>query len=329
MQDAHKKGPNNAVYQNKENKVWCRGPAGPTWRRIHVQDHVSQSAQQQWPGDNFSVNSHCSKTDTSRSRPHNAQGYVPEHIAWSAVSQLDHYNNRISSATDFTSDYLPENQGIIFEQSLNESTGASQPGQEGSLCSAQPANKSISAAPVWDVDVGEMLRQIRRALGVREPCRAEREAQKQNREAAKKGQPAGGLTQATSAAATSSTVNSHAPVSDSGFHPSKVAPAKPTYTAIEMAHGAPSQTSSVAELNDTNGPSNSGEREAQGTFISHASLSQFSGGAASSEPTRRVRIAHKPSKVLEKNATKSKLSWRETRKDVKGKNLDMAKAVPR
>ncbi|KAG7219960.1 hypothetical protein INR49_018492 [Caranx melampygus] len=41
---------------------------------------------------------------------------------------------------------------------------------------------SISAAPIRVVDVSSMLRQIRRELGVREPCRADREAKKQKSE---------------------------------------------------------------------------------------------------------------------------------------------------
>ncbi|KAF3850014.1 hypothetical protein F7725_019733 [Dissostichus mawsoni] len=44
------------------------------------------------------------------------------------------------------------------------------------------ANESANAAPIRDVDVSAMLRQIRRALGVREPCRADREARKQSSE---------------------------------------------------------------------------------------------------------------------------------------------------
>ncbi|CAN9507885.1 unnamed protein product [Ophioblennius macclurei] len=83
--------------------------------------------------------------------------------------------------TDFTNDQLTLNRAIMF----NTSAQPPQPTPKKSEPSAQPtsASKSANKEPVRDVDVSTMLRNIRRDLGVREPCRAEREARKQSSDA--------------------------------------------------------------------------------------------------------------------------------------------------
>ncbi|XP_029965348.1 uncharacterized protein LOC115401359 [Salarias fasciatus] len=77
---------------------------------------------------------------------------------------------------DFTDDQLPQSGAIIF----GRSSQSPQPTQESSETSARPAalSKPANDEPLRDVNISSMLRHIRRVLGVREPCRAEREARK-------------------------------------------------------------------------------------------------------------------------------------------------------
>ncbi|KAK1888928.1 Zinc finger protein 106 [Dissostichus eleginoides] len=152
--------------------------------------------------------------------------------------QNDYYNKPYDG--DFTSDHFPHNGAIIFGLCQGESSGCSHSGKEASAQHSL-ANESANAAPIRDVDVSAMLRQIRRALGVREPCRADREARKQSSETG--GQTKAGRQQqarcsfrnkaketpihVASAAATSmqsSYVNSPASSSTAGAGPSNIAP---------------------------------------------------------------------------------------------------------
>ncbi|XP_044025924.1 zinc finger protein 106 [Siniperca chuatsi] len=384
MRETHQEGSSNAIVQNKENKVcslqrllhqrestlqnqsgrlacFPGKPAGRI-RSNHpdVRDQFTQSTHQQRYDDNFSVNNQCSKvkiwgsqTDRLVRIPHRTQREATNMPGQITVSQHDRYNNKqYECATDFTSDNLPQNGVIIFDHDRSESTGSSQPGREGSH-SAQPdsANRSVNAAPIRDVDVSAMLWQIRRALGVREPCRADREARKQNSEGGvrvadhrttqqagtERERPAGGsfsnhakeaTLRITSAATTS--------VQSSLVY-------KPKQTTVKMTQGATQhcKKSSVV-ASDSNGPSNSRETE------SSTSLSRCSGKTTSSEPNlniaRRVRIAHKSGKFQgEKEAeftptlnklqslsgAKSKLSWREMYEEMKSKKQERVKGKPR
>nr|XP_046228993.1 zinc finger protein 106 isoform X2 [Scatophagus argus] len=374
VQGTYKEGSSNAVVQNKENKVTSLQRLPHTvLGHLYFQDQFNHSAHQRH-GDNVLFNSQCSiessRTDISYfRRPHNTRAglpMVPQHlqITWPAVIPQDH-DNKLSAcrqqATDFTSDHLPQNGAIIFDHSPSESTGSSRPGQQGSYYSSPPvsASRSSNAAPIQDIDVSLMLRQIRRALGVREPCRADREARKQNSEeairladkaGAKKDQPAGGsftncakeapvrITSAANTSEQSSLVSSHAPVSSSGVHRSSIASAKPRHTAVKVTQGATQRcekSSVVARV--SSGPSNSRERESHGTLNSQTSLSRFPDRTASSEPnlniTRKVRIAHEPAwlmnKLLDSSGTKSKLNWKEMYKEVKKKKLERMTGMPR
>ncbi|XP_068432614.1 zinc finger protein 106 isoform X2 [Clinocottus analis] len=227
---------------------------------------------------------------------------------------------------EFTSDHLPHNGAIIFGHD-QESLGPSQPAQ-GSAQTAS-ANEATTAAPVRDVDVSAMLRQIRRALGVREPCRADREARKQNN--AEKAQSTGGsfrkykkeaTSHIISAAATSvesSEVNSPAPA----LHP---------------------KSSMLAS--DSNRQSHSREEESQEPPNSQTSLDQNPTTSFESNLniTRKVRIAHKSDKVqegkepglkptvntmLSLSRTKNKLSLREMYEGKKKKKQERGKSMPR
>ncbi|XP_031717406.1 zinc finger protein 106 [Anarrhichthys ocellatus] len=196
-------GRKNAVVQNKENKVsslhkslhqrestlqnqsgtlvcLSEEPAGQTCPSVRNQS--TQSAQQLKYNDNCSVKIESSQTDRLGRRPYKTQGGATnkqKQKTWSTVTQNDYYDKQYDG--EFTSDHLPDNGAIIFGRDQKESLGSSPSAQEGSAQTAS-ANGTANAAPIRDVDVSAMLRQIRRALGVREPCRADREARKQSSE---------------------------------------------------------------------------------------------------------------------------------------------------
>ncbi|XP_073348470.1 zinc finger protein 106 [Pagrus major] len=388
VQEAHQDGSKNAVAQNKENKVsslqrpphqreqtrqfkpdrsacLSREPAGRGGHQPYVRDQFTQSTQQMRYDGNFSGNSQYSKVKTANSqtdrnirRQHSAQGgatNMPGQRTWLAIRQQGHYKKQYDSAADFTSDQLPQNGAIIFHHDQKESTGPSQVEQEDS---AQPAssNKPANAAPIRDVDVSEMLRQIRRALGVREPCRADREARRQNTEAAtrsadqaeaKKEQPAGvfyknsSIPSAGTTSVQSSLVSSPAPASHSGVHPSSYAPANSEQT-VRMTQGTNQylEESSVV-ASTSNGPSNSRERESREALDSQTSLTRCLGRTASSESNQntahKVRIAHESGKIqkptmhklLSSSGAKSKLNWREVHEEMRRKKQERIKGFPR
>lgn len=363
---------NNGVAQNKENKVSIlqkpphqsdstpksqntrlyRQPAGQGRRQPDVQDQFTESAQQLMSDDNFYVNNSSkvkignSQTDRPFKRPHNTEGgarYMP-----GQTSQHTYYNSEYD--INFTSDSLPQSGVLIFDHSPNDSVGSSQPGQEGSHCAAQPAaaDRSTSAAPIRDVDVSAMLWQIRRALGVREPCRADREARKQNSETGVRSKEGAiHFTSAATATAQSSQRNCSAPASNSAICPSSVAAAKSKET-VKMTQRTTQlceKTSSVAR-GLSNGRSDSRVRESECTPASWAPLSRCSDRTASSEPklnvARKVRTTNeegtvqgekdaKPTlnKLLSLSGAKSKVSFREMHENIQRKKQDRVKGTPR
>ncbi|KAM7395234.1 hypothetical protein PAMA_006818 [Pampus argenteus] len=229
---------------------------------------------------------------------------------------------------------------------------------------AHLANTSANAASIRDVDVSVMLKQIRKVLGVREPCRADREAQKQSSEAdaqvanhfstkqagTEKGQPAGSsvrnhenkaalyITSAANTSAQLPQVNTSAP-------------AKPTTSKTIQGMTQHWEKSSVIVC-DSDGPSNSNKiSQPQGASASSVlhSLASLSGRQiTSTEPNlninRKVRIARKPGKVQGEKEAVSKLtshklltlseadgksSWREMYKEMKQKQQEKVKDMPR
>ncbi|XP_051908470.1 zinc finger protein 106-like isoform X2 [Hippocampus zosterae] len=99
-----------------------------------------------------------------------------QHSSWPL--RRDHYSDykyQREDLMEFTSDHLPTQGSVIFNP--DEPCASSEPKQSVAASNSQPR-------PVLtqDMDVTTMLREIRRALGVREPCRADREARKQSAE---------------------------------------------------------------------------------------------------------------------------------------------------
>ena len=242
-------------------------PAGRTRHRDHVTEQLPQ------PGSHTS--SYTTSYMSSNTRSVND---MSEQMTWPDNSFYDdYYSRQYSGAT-------------MFDHNPKERTGSSQPGQELSHRSSGPAsaNRSSGAAPLRDADVSTMLRQVRRTLGVREPCRADREARRKNSEA--RGRVAGrSTTQQTGAAkGKPPQVSIFVPVPPSGVRSSYVAPATPKQTTVKVTQ----QKTGCA------------------------------GNATSSEQRNpRVRIAHKPRrsltvkeagrKSLNSSGAKNKLSWSE------------------
>ncbi|XP_057678628.1 zinc finger protein 106-like [Corythoichthys intestinalis] len=96
-------------------------------------------------------------------------------FSWPGNDPFGNYQtmSQSDSAVDFASDHVPSNHGLIFHQ--DECVKSSVPEQNQTASNSQP-----KPVPNPNMDVSTMLRDIRQALGVREPCRADREARKQN-----------------------------------------------------------------------------------------------------------------------------------------------------
>ncbi|KAM9778223.1 zinc finger protein 106-like isoform X2 [Syngnathus typhle] len=93
--------------------------------------------------------------------------------SWSSMAHFSHYAYQRAELDDFTSDQLPDRGSVIFTDELPP-----EPTQNVSASNSQPKPVIIQG-----MSVTTMLRELRRAMGVREPCRADREARKQNAEA--------------------------------------------------------------------------------------------------------------------------------------------------
>lgn len=311
VQGTKKEVSQKAVLQNEENKVAWRGSAAQTWQHTPTREQFSQSSYRVVPRNNFQVPGfgHCSRVDSykmdiSFKRFQNTQGFartLPENISWPAISKHNHnyhnHNTQYNSAADFTSDQLPPHGSIIFDYSQNQNTGSYHPRSE-SLAQPASASKPADTAAIRDVDVGSMLWQIRRALGVREPCRAEREARRQSSGAgagaqneqstggyAKEAAP--GISSTATTPAQSSTSRSLVSVSNSGVHPFVAKPKHTTVTSVDKP-SQPCDKSSVAASNtDQALDSNNlvGQSSTPTTFPeSNPNISH------------KVRIAHQPSK---------------------------------
>ncbi|XP_053301898.1 zinc finger protein 106 [Pleuronectes platessa] len=293
--------------------------------------HMSSNTMYQMRySDNFSVhnqrvNVEHSQTWRSVNRPHNynagARTDMSEHMTWPDNShsqtwrpvyrphntynggRTDMSEQRTWPAKRHYDDYYSRQYrgATMFDQNQNEWPRFPQRGQESShrFSSPAPANRSSGAAPLMDVDVGKMLRQVRRTLGVREPCRADREARRQNVEAsdqvadrsttqqagAAQGQPSG----AASTSVPCPQVAPFVPEAPSGVCPPNVAPATPEQTTVEVTQ----------EMTGCAGNATSSEQSSPRVRIAH-------------EPRRRSPAGKEAGrKSLSSSGSKNKLSWSE------------------
>ncbi|XP_028252963.1 zinc finger protein 106 [Parambassis ranga] len=287
---------NNAVFKNIENKVsapqrppWPAHsyPQNPNWRGPHWS---------QWPGHHPPFPHQYNQPPVNRqyTDPYlTSSCRFTEQPPWPGVGQYHNY------ATDFSRDYpvssfLPESRSICGQDQI-VSQGSSQP-----HFSAQPTstNPSVSTAPTRDADVSGMLKQIRRALGVREPCRADREARKQDSEAGShvtaRKQPGAEIKQPASTSASVTPVTS--------TQANSISYAKPKNMAFNKTQEQ-SENSSVTVNRLLGGK----EKKSQPAPDSQTSLSQSTITTTFCEPTNgkgKVRIAHNSAKALQLKKSK-------------------------
>lgn len=335
MQETHQKVSNHAVVQNKENKISSlqrplqsesslqsqnrrTEPKGRTWHHPYPEPQLRY--------EHFSVNNQYSRIKRPQTNTQGGGANTPEQLSWSAIN--DQYDS------DFTSDNLPVNGAIIFSPGQDERPSTSQP---------RPA--------IRDVDVTAMLRQIRRALGVREPCRADREARKQSSEAGARAtdhcstQQVGTRKEQTRAGSFRSYNNKAADACLQSPQANTSAAAKQT-TSKTIQETPPHWERSTVVVCDSNGPSNSSDTyryqgaSAIPTLDSLTPLRRCQTTSTESSPNinSKARIAHKPSKVqgdkedgdkplLQKLFALSggigKINWRELRGKKQEKRNDM------
>lgn len=165
-QETYLKGSTSVVVKNKDKvSALKKVNAPPHQREMPVRDQLSHPLPQKY-GANF--NSANPEADL-----------VLQKIM--LMNNCDY--NRQYNTTNFTSDNISACGGLIFDQMQGESPRSTQSEHEESHRPAAANTSASDAASARSVDVTSMLRQIRRALGVREPCRADREAKKQQSEA--------------------------------------------------------------------------------------------------------------------------------------------------
>ncbi|MEQ2215742.1 hypothetical protein XENOCAPTIV_005290 [Xenoophorus captivus] len=214
------------------------------------------------------------------------------------VSQSSSSQQNPALDCSFTSDKLPENGAIVFGHNQAERVKSAQP-KDGKTSSVRPEsssdlalqnseNKSGSTAPVRDIDVTAMLKQIRRALGVREPCRAAREARRQNGnvqavDRSDVEQPAGPPAK----------VSTRAPPADTGVSPSTVPPLKQKQTHFKETQ----ETNETKSPQLKEGPVNDNEAKSQEVSNASTSVSRFTAKMTPAETNMskpcKVRVAHK------------------------------------
>ncbi|XP_008395762.1 zinc finger protein 106 isoform X2 [Poecilia reticulata] len=208
-QQPHFPGSNCGVIQNKENKMFpmqkpplCRPfpdqnwrppyqPRAPAGQPFHYQ--YGRYQDQQWHNDCFANDQYCLENMNSfQSSPNSCSRPPagPSKQMMPTVSQSNLNEQKPVGNCFITSGPLPQDGANLLAHNQLEEGNSSQPKHgktesvwpesSSSLDLGDSKNKSDSQAPARDVDVGFMLKQIRRALGVREPCRADREARRQN-----------------------------------------------------------------------------------------------------------------------------------------------------
>ncbi|RVE55730.1 hypothetical protein OJAV_G00228990, partial [Oryzias javanicus] len=259
---------NYPVVQNKENKMsgalFCKEPAlqNQSWRQTCHFDHEPQRhlGQDTFPQsarhirfDNGFPDSHQDRLESSQI---DGAQMNQNHKTTPSGNQNQYFYGH--QQRDFTSDIPPENGALVFKRSQVDRTAP------------KPADRLVSEnkmAPMQDVEVGTMLKQIRRALGVREPCRAEREARRQSCEAC------------AHATGTAKQV-------EASGNSIKSPPAAPSSAGVT--------TNQKPKLSIT--VSNSGKEDSRSTGLSESDTGS----------SRKVRIAHKSNGINGEEETASK-----------------------
>ncbi|XP_032440463.1 zinc finger protein 106 [Xiphophorus hellerii] len=354
-------GSNYGVIQNKENKMFLMEkpplyrpfpdqnwrppylPSTPVHQPFHHQ--YGWHEDHQWHNGYFANNQYYQgKMNRFQSSPYSypSPPAGPSKQMMPTVSQSNFNQQKLTGQCSIPSRPLPHDGANLLDHNKSEKGNSTQPKHaktdsfrpESSNSSApgHSENKSGSQAPMGDVGVGFTLKQIRRALGVREPCRADREARRQNGNdhtedrCAEKQDAAD---QQAETPAKTGLASTHATSANAGAFPSTITPPKQKQTTSNQRQ-KPNQTLSP-QLNDN---------EAKSQEASNASTSVMP-AELNFTKSPKVRVAHKSSTakaaketirkpILDKlrhlSRAKSRLNWDERYSDMKRKSL---KGVPR
>ncbi|XP_021175405.2 zinc finger protein 106 [Fundulus heteroclitus] len=185
----HFPGGHGGVIQNKENNISHRqGPPfrpfpNLTWRAPHLpRVPVCQPPRYHHGGPQPS-NAHYGNGAYHQENV-NRLPTGPYSCHKAAASQTNSSQQNPAVDVSFTSDDFPATGAIVFDSNQGARAQPAQPEvasvrPESSNSSAQEDSEDKSGGPAPIRDVKAMLKEIRRALGVREPCRADREARRQ------------------------------------------------------------------------------------------------------------------------------------------------------
>ncbi|XP_024147002.1 zinc finger protein 106 [Oryzias melastigma] len=292
---------NYPVVLNKENKISGalvgKDPAlqNQSWRQTCYFDHQLQLGQDTFPQsarhiifDDGFPGSHQDRLENSQM---DGAQMNQNHKTTPSVNQNQYFCGQHTGfrQRDFKSDVPPENGALGFKRCQGDRTAPN------------PADRLASenkTAPMQDVEVGTMLKQIRRALGVREPCRAEREARRQKCEA---------CAHATGAPKQAETAGK----------------------SIESPHSAPTASSSAGVCRITTPKpklsitvTNSGKEDSRSTGLSESNTVS----------SRKVRLAQKSNEInaskpdLDRSFTPTgaddKLNWRQVYEEIEKKKSE-------
>ncbi|XP_034017709.1 zinc finger protein 106 [Thalassophryne amazonica] len=295
--------------RNQSGTMGCLSvkPKGKMQQLLRQQEQLSRSAHRLQQDAKVSAKGVKSKKESGAEKAKN--------VTWPPADCHYYHEAQYSSEKDdeFISDHLPLAGAIIFEDSYGTHKESCQTKPEqSSECPTIPAsppqsvNRSSSSTPARDVDISAMLRQIRRALGVREPCRADRQARLQS---------------------------SKAGVQVSGTESARPEGASEGNSAVK----APLQKTSNAAA-DQSATTLSVQAQQSNTVSSLASTSQCKSKTTSTKPkvdiTQRMQKVTKSSKptlrkLLTLSGSRRNLNPKEVYEDIKRKNREMLKGIPR
>ncbi|MED6267508.1 hypothetical protein CHARACLAT_012986 [Characodon lateralis] len=316
-EQTHFPGSNYGVIQNKENKMFHKQIPPPyrifpnhNYRPPHhpgVPEGQPNNYHYGWQPYHQSYNGYYDSNQchqlkghrfqTSPNNYHKAPADTSKQMM-PTVSQSSSSRQNPAVDCSFTSDKLPENGAIVFDHNQAERGKSAQP-KDGKTNSVRPEssnslalenseNKSGSPAPVRDIDVTAMLKQIRRALGVREPCRAARESRRQNGNV-----QAVDRSDVEQLAGPPAKVSTCAPPADTGVSPSTVPPLKQKQTHFKETQ----ETNETKSPQLKEGPVNDNEAKSQEVSNASTSVSRFTAKMTPAEPNMskpcKVRVAHK------------------------------------
>lgn len=149
------------------------------------------------------------------------------------VSQNGSNQQKPAADCPFKQDQLPDSAATVSDHNqaekgtpVGEKTDSVKPECSTGSAPEDSESKSGCPAPIRDVDVNAMLKQIRRALGVREPCRAEREARRQNDNAPTEDLGGENQDDEGTPAKTDLPASAGAPTADAGVSPATFPPPK-------------------------------------------------------------------------------------------------------